>query len=447
MTHPRRLLVATLVLISAAGPAHAGGMEPIWLGTPFLEGWVPEDARAIRGVLVMNGWPNDGRWQEAAEFWDFAILRINTDKYATDEIQTDPKLAPLRKPFAPLAHALAYGLKELGRRTGHPEINHAPLVTSGFSRYSPSAPKYLQWFPDRALCFMNGNSGGPAIKKGDKDAELVWHETPSMGLQSEWENIFSGGDKTKLLDSWWRRPDGNLAMAAIHWRVYHAPKTFADLGIIFVDQVIQARIPADWDPTKGPAKLKPVKESDGWLGSHKGWRVPVEKIFETDNSNAHIAPYARFEHDKQRASWLISEEMAWSWRAYSSRYPRARITEPGTSNLVLHQDPQPAPLGHLETGVRAGQPFTASAICHVPNMAKLEFFAHNVKLGQTTKFTGGEAVLGNTMRATGSIQATIVKPGIYGLLVRYTTADGQTGWARPLPLIVWPADPKDTKDK
>ncbi|MFP4354240.1 MAG: hypothetical protein ACLFUJ_03875 [Phycisphaerae bacterium] len=48
--------------------------------------------------------------------------------------------------------------------------------------------------------------------------------------------------------------------------------------------------------------------------------------------------------------------------------------------------------------------------------------------------------LGNTIKATGRIEAEIDQPGIYGILVRYTTSLGKSGWSQPLPLVVWPAD-------
>lgn len=433
--HVVRLLSVLLLLAPAAGRARAADMEPIWLGTPFLEGWVPENADVVRGVVILDGWPNDGRWAEACAYWRFAILRINTDQYGAD-LADDPEHAHLKKgPAGPKAFAVAYGLRRLGELTGHPELAHVPIVASGYSRFSGTAPTLMQAFPSRALCFLNGNSGG--ADKADPANQLVWKQTPSMGLQCEWENLFSGGDKTQLLDQWWRRPDGNLAMAGMTWRVYHNPKTFADLGILFVDQVIKARIPDDWDPRKGPAKLLPLDEKKGWMGSHDGWRVPVADILKTNNENAQIAPFDKFTGDRQRASWLVSEELAWSWRAFSSRYPQARIVAPGFANVALHQDKGAAPLGHLESGVRAGAKFTAAVAIEAPNAQKIEFFANTLPLGESTSFTGGETALGNTRNARCAITVTIAKAGIYALMARYTLTDGRTGWTRPVPLVVW----------
>lgn len=424
-----------MVLLSLFGffldePAQGMGMRPIWLGTPFMEGWVPERAEVVRGVLVLDGWPFDGRWQEAAAWWHFAILRINSDKYGSD-LPADSKFDPLRRKEVNVkATAVAEGLRRLAEATGHPEIRHVPMVSSGFSRYSGPAASYMTAFPEQALCFMNGHGGGGSDR-------VDWKSIPSLGMQCEWENIFSGGDKTQLLDDWWRRAPGNLATAAIHWRVYHSPKTHADLGIVFIDQVIKARVPVDWDPRQGPCVLRPVREAEGWVGSHAGWRVPVEEIFETDNENAPITPFADFKGDPERSSWLISKELAWTWRAFSSRYPLAQIVAPGTANIGLHQDPGGAPVGHLECGLRVNEPFEIKVRADVHNLASVELFAYDVALGRTTQFVGGEMALGSTRNAVASLRATLNTPGVTSLMGRYTTQTGISGWTRPLSVVVW----------
>lgn len=416
--------------------AHANpmGMEPQWLGTPFMEGWVPEGDGPVRGVLVLDGWPFDDRWYEAATYWQFAILRVNSDKYGEDLPQEDETFAILRQhPHKLKSSAVAEGLARLAERTGHEEIKWVPIVSSGFSRYSGPARGYQEAFPDRALGLINGHGGSP---KGD---DPIWKVTPSIGLQCEWENIFSGGDKTRLLNDWWRRPEGSLSTMGIFWRVYHKPDTFPDLGIVFIDETIKARIPQDWDPKEGPCKLKPLKEEEGWLGSHEGWRVPVEKIFVTDNENAEIKPFKEFEGDKQRTSWLISKNMAWAWRAFSSRYPKAILTQPGKANIVLHEDQVRDWEGHLEAGVRAGEPFTIEARSYVADMKEIEFYAYDTKLGTATaeNASGGEMALGNTNDALFATKVQIDKPGIYALMGKYRTTEDEVGWTRPLTIVVW----------
>jgi len=420
--------VALVVAVVGALPAAAVGMREVWLGSPLMYGWVPEDAEAIRGVLIFNG-SRAEEWREAAAHWDFAILVINTDKYGVN-MPDDAEHAPLKKRHAIFESVVREGLERLGGRTGHPEINHAPLVTEGFSRYSGSAPAIMTLFPDRALGYMNGHSGGGG---GD---DFTNKHVPSMGMQCEWENIFSGGDKEQLLDSWWKREPGSLGMMAIHWRAYHNPNAAPDLGIIFVDELIKARIPADWDPKQGPAKLNPVDHDAGWLGSHKGWNTPTADIFKQNDQNAHIAPVAQFQGDPTRASWLLSERMAWAWRAFSSRFPKVSLVEPGYPSVGYYSNPSPPAVGHREAGVRAGRPFTVTVQAHTEDVTQVELFIDTRSVGEAGPWEGGQAALGSSRDALASAQVPIDTPGVHALMARYTTASGEVGWSRPIPLVV-----------
>jgi len=422
------LLVAVLVMAGVAGPASAVGMREVWLGSPLMYGWVPEDAEAIRGVLIFNG-SRAGEWHEAAAHWDFAILCINTDTYTTN-MPDDAEHAPLKARHAIFASVVREGLERLGDKTGHPEINHAPLVTEGYSRYSGSAPAMMNLFPDRALGYINGHGG-----QGGGD-DFTNKQVPSMGMQCEWENIFSGGDKDKLLGSWWKRAPGSLGMMTIHWRVYHNPNAAPDLGIIFVDELIKARIPADWDSKQGPAKLKPVDHDAGWLGSHKGWNTPTADIFKQNDQNADIAPVADFQGDPTRASWLLSERMAWAWRAFSSRFPKVSFVEPGYPSTGYYSNPSPPAVGHREAGVRAGRPFTLAVEGHTADVEKVEFFIDTRPVGEAGPWEGGQAALGSSRGATASAQVTLDSPGVYALMARYTTGSGEVGWSRHIPLVV-----------
>ncbi|MCC5830979.1 MAG: hypothetical protein JJU36_16155 [Phycisphaeraceae bacterium] len=433
MTRPDTLtarilpLIVLLACVAARPMPASGNMSPVWLGTPFMEGWVPENADAVRGVLILNGFPMGEPWLEACAMWNFAVLRINTDAYSS-RMPDSPEYAPLRRPHAALKSVVMEGLAQLAERTGHPEIEYVPLVASGYSRYSPSAPRIMSLFPDRALAFMNGGGGFD---------DFTRNQVPSLVMLCEWENIFSGGDKTQLLSSWWSRASNQLAMVSIHWRVYHNPNSYPDLGIIFLNEVIEARIPGDWDPRTGPCQLKPLDHDSGWLGSHEGWRTPVDQLFEVDNNNAHIAPVADFQGDPRRASWLVSEKMAWAWRAFSSRFPVARFIEPGTPSTGRYSSPTPPPTGYCEMGIRAGIPFEFTVLSHVRGVKKIELFINTHHVGTIDQFVGGETALGSTRDAMATMTVTVDEPGIHILSGRFHTEDGSSGWMRHIPLMVW----------
>ena len=392
--------------------------QPIYLGEPNMYGWVPE-APVIKGCIVINGFAMDARWMEACDFWDWAIIRVSGGGKELPDI-------------------IARGMKVLGERTGHPELVHVPMFTTGYSRFSPSAHQLIEDFPGRVLCASTGRklSGKATNPKYAHSSR----ETPTHWLGCEWENMYNRGDKTTLLPEW-RRPAGVTNMVGMTWRVYHAPHNYHDLAIQLIDSCIRQRIPADWDPRQCKPELTIIPEKDGWLGSHAGWWIEVPDIPKTNNENAHIAPFAEFEGDKSRASWLVDEEMAWAWRAYNSRNPKVDIIAPGMAGIVIHEAKRQIPaILHSEAGVRAGRPFTTRIIGRAKNISTVEIYAATQKIGEVGEFTGGESPLGSTLDATAELTATIPERGMYTLMAKYTTTDGDVGWSRGVPLFVWGVD-------
>ena len=439
-------LVTFAALLCAMTASYADGMRQVWLGTPFLEGWVPEDAEAIRGVSIMNGFSNYGTWDEACGHWDFAIIRVNMDGYF-DEKLAGPD-TPLKN-FTAQSTAVIYATEELARRTGHEEITWAPIVTSGFSRFSPSAPLWQETFRSRALAWMNGQNGSGMHKKSGETNPL-WQEVPNLGMYNEWENIFSGGNKNQLTPgAWWKRQAKNLSMASIHWRVYHNPTTHPDIGIIFLDRVIKHRIPANWNPKSGPADLKPVKLEDGWIGDMQSWHVETADIPSTNavSNNNVIMPYAEYKGDADQTkltSWFIDENLAWAWRAYSTRYEEARLISPGFAAMAFYDNPSQfaAPVGNLETGLVAGQPFEMKVINDTYDITKIEFYVDTKKVAEVkaSEFTGGDIALGSSQNSYAAAQVTVDAPGVHALMAKWYRANGTEGWSHHVPAVVQSAD-------
>lgn len=425
----RLLILAVCVLAQA----QAMDMKPLWLGDPFLEGWVPETDQPLRGIIIGNGsktWP---AFFEAATWWNFAILRINTDGYFNKGSNQDERLAG---PFVAPTKALVHGIRRLGERTGHPELEWVPMVTHGFSRYSPSASRWMETFSNRGLAFFNGHGGGTS----ERD---VFARVPSLGLRSGFENIYNRGKTLihNVENAFWTRPAGHLAAAHICWRVYHDPNSYPDLAIPFLDAVIDARIPKDWDPRQGPCELQPMREEDGWLGAHDGWLVAAEELFQPGDQrteNARISAFADFEGDKSKASWLPNEELAWIWRSHSSRWPLARVVSPGTDNYRVYDGINPPTRRHLEAGVRVGERFRFAVMSQVHGMAEITFYSGTTKLGSTSAFSGGDAELGSSRQAEFAIEAVLDQPGVHVLHGHYRHQDGRSGWIRGFPIVAWP---------
>ena len=90
------------------------------------------------------------------------------------------------------------------------------------------------------------------------------------------------------------------------------------LAMPMLDAAVRLRYPADADPRKGPVKLKPVGLASGWVADNTTWRSGLTLI----------TPATKFKGDVAKSSWLLNEEIAFIYRAYSTLDWPLRITSP-----------------------------------------------------------------------------------------------------------------------
>jgi hypothetical protein len=90
------------------------------------------------------------------------------------------------------------------------------------------------------------------------------------------------------------------------------------LAMPILDTAVRLHYPADGDVRKGPVKLKRVDPKSGWIADNTTWKSGLTKI----------AVAKDFKGDITKSSWLLNEDLAFIYRAYST-YDRAlKITSP-----------------------------------------------------------------------------------------------------------------------
>lgn len=422
-------LCATLAVLPLAPRLAAQGMEPIDLGSPLAKGWIPDHIPVLRGTLVMNGEQISPRWRECAASWHYAIIRINTDGYGGGEDRPRGEV---------MASVVIHSVAELARRTGHPELNTAPFISIGYSRYSPSMSRGMyEQFPDRLVAFATGNS--PGRRQPERGAPGTWTVCPSIVLATEFEDTYGIGDSLqveRMTDRPWGRFDGLLQAMSLTRGTRHDPFNHHEFTAIFFSEVIKARVPADWDPRSGAPTLLPIAQADGWLGDQDVFRYVEREITADQELVPTIAPFGEYPGDKSFASWLPTEATAYVWRAFSMGRPLATVIGPSHIGLPKGKSRQ---VLHLEHNLRDQVPFTVIARCETDDIVQMDVFANHHELGSITEFSGGEMATGSTTGATGSVAVTL-PAGVYGLMVRYTRASGRVGWSRPALITVFPND-------
>ena len=107
-----------------------------------------------------------------------------------------------------------------------------------------------------------------------------------------------------------RAKHGALWGYAVEPKTGHGPgeKTWP-LVFSFLRQTFAARVPAEADPSRGPVKLTPLKLEAGTLGEN--WSAGAGGY-----QTLAIAPFAKFEREKAKASWLLNEAFARDWQAF-----------------------------------------------------------------------------------------------------------------------------------
>jgi hypothetical protein len=90
------------------------------------------------------------------------------------------------------------------------------------------------------------------------------------------------------------------------------------LAMPILDAAVRLRYPADGDVRKGPVILKEVDPKTGWIADNTTWKTGLTKI----------AAAKDFKGDVDKSSWLLNQDLAFVYRAYSTFDRPLKITSP-----------------------------------------------------------------------------------------------------------------------
>ncbi len=136
------------------------------------------------------------------------------------------------------------------------------------------------------------------------------------------------------------------------------------LAVPLLDAAVRARYPANGDVRKGPISLKPLAVASGWVADNTTWKSGL----------THIVPAKQFRGDLGHSSWLLNEDIAFIYRAYSTYDRPLAITSPpsGTSD------------GAPECAARSDIPIRIDA-SSFPDWKKLTLYDGAKKLDEITR--------------------------------------------------------------
>lgn len=267
---------------------------------------VPEGLTVVRGILVVGPYSGGDSRDYHEQVWYREFLNLHGFAFmgAKDFYLHDYTV-------------MQAALKQLAIDTKHPELVNAPYAATGFSAGGGYTRKLMKADPDKVIA---GVVVGSTMKL---PGELTddHRRVPMCIINGELERGpgEAGGMANALAPVLAeQRPKGALWGWMAVQGVGHEFAGQEVLAMPMLDAAVRLRYPADGDVRKGPVKLKPVDLESGWVADNTTW----------NSSLTTIIPAREFKGDVARSSWLLNEDIAFIYRAYSTQNWPLRITSP-----------------------------------------------------------------------------------------------------------------------
>ena len=315
--------VAILLIVTFAAPfcfAADAAEDPEVFSTVIddidVKIFVPAEVEVFRGALLHSAnasFKTTGRWAEVCKGQRWVHV-VTTMQNVRKQGNRGPRLHK----------AAVEGLQQCGEAMGHPELAHAPLIGVGHS------------------------AGGLVTRVLDRE----WERAVTYALNCSWvvrtEKVSPEFARVPAMFTMGELPDAFKMLPAIPnayeparkqglpWGLGLQPGCKHDWGnagtmmVPFIKGVAAHRIPSNWDPRSGPAKLIDMKQEDGWLGDRSTM----------GSHSATIAAWSDYRGDKSTAAWFPDRATAFVWRAWCSKFPPVQLnakTTDGSAKLNVYK--------------------------------------------------------------------------------------------------------------
>lgn len=265
-----------------------------------FELWLPKDLQTVRGIVVMSGHGSGEGLFKRADLRKLAQeLRLALFKFTGN---------PMQRGFWPQGLLFEH-LVQFGEKSGHPELEHAPLFLYGHSNGTGFSAIFTSYVPDRVWGWVSMRPGttfqvyqpGAAQVPG---LVIFGEDDPFLARPSKEENLAVVPALRKNHHALWN--------IAVEPKTGHGPgdKTWP-LVFSFLRHTFTARVPANADAKNGPVKLRSLTLKSGHLGQN--WQTKPGGY-----QKLPTAPFADFTGDKSTASWLLNADYAKDWQQFQS---------------------------------------------------------------------------------------------------------------------------------
>lgn len=270
---------------------------------------IPEGLKVVRGILVVAPFSGGDTRDFYREAWYREFMHLHEFAFlGAVSFNSRPESVAV----------MQNALKQFAADSQHPELVHAPYVATGFSAGGGFASRLLVEVPDKVIASvivcsrlnLTGTSptaahlGTPVLVI---NGELERDKGEAGGMAAVVEPILAEYRPKGALWGWMAVPG-----------IGHERDGQEVLAMPMLDAAVRLRYPATGDVQKGSVKLKSIEPETGWVADNTTWQSGLTAI----------APARDFKGRIAKSSWLLNEDIAFIYRAYSTCDRPLKITSP-----------------------------------------------------------------------------------------------------------------------
>lgn len=268
-------------------------------GVKMIKLWVPPHIGSLRGIFISGHGGGGGDSRSFARDENIRALAVRLG-FAVAGLHNFPG----RRVYSEGAPVFFDALEKFTNLGIHPELAHLPFVIYGSSNGGATAYGFVNYAPERAICFVANVSAGGAPAVPVEGALKV----PGVFIMGKYDALIGerGIKRTREMMEY-ARAHGARWSWAIEMKGHEDGASF-DLYMKLVEQAVAARLPATADPAAGPVALTEIRENQGWLVDQDSW----------DSGFTQVAAFDDYAGNKEQAGWVLNEDMACVYRGLAT---------------------------------------------------------------------------------------------------------------------------------
>ena len=270
-------------------------------GVQMIKMWIPPGIKPVKGVFISGHGGGGGDSRNFARDENIRAFAMRLG-FAVAGLHNFPG----RRAYEQGANVFFKTLQNWAEMGHHPELANLPFVMYGSSNGGAATYGFVNFAPERAICFVSnvGAGGQPEIPV---DAAL---RVPGIFIIGKFDALIGqrGIDRTSELIK-----NGRQKGARWAWALElkgHEDGTSFDVYMKLVEQAVEARYPKNGNPAEGIIRLNDIPEESGWLVDQSSW----------DKGITYIDAFPVYKGNKQDAGWVLNQDMAYVYRSMATHH-------------------------------------------------------------------------------------------------------------------------------